>query len=152
MNHLNDRLALIALSLTAGGLLGLIAACSSDSNPTPGGPVIVSTAGSGGKGGASGSSAGASGGSSRGGSSSGGDSSSDGGSNEAGEAGEGGAAGAKSGGSGGSGGSAGSGPLPATCPKSDVGFYNQPSASLKSPFDDVKRLGTHATLPALPGT
>jgi hypothetical protein len=33
-----------------------------------------------------------------------------------------------------------------------LGFYNQPSASQKSVFDDVKRLGTHATLPNLPGT
>jgi hypothetical protein len=52
----------------------------------------------------------------------------------------------------GSGGSGGSGGAAATCPTSDLGFYNQPSTSQKSVFDNVKRLGTHATLPNLPGT
>jgi hypothetical protein len=138
--RISSQSGLTALVLIAAGTLGLLDACSSDGgNPAPSTPVIITggSAGSAGKGSAGESSGGTS--------AQGGSSQSTAGVGaivgDAGEAGEGGAAGAESGGRGGA---------SASCPSSDVGFYNQPSKSQSSPFDNVKRLGTHDALPPLP--
>jgi hypothetical protein len=143
--RISSQSGLIALALIAAGTLGLLEACSSDGgNPAPSTPVIITggSAGSAGKGGADENSGGNS---TQGGSSQGGNSNAHAGTGaidgDAGEGGEGGAAGAESGGRGGA---------PAACPTSDVGFFNQPSKSQSSPFDNVKRLGTHDALPPLP--
>lgn len=136
--RISTQSGLIALALIATGTLGLLEACSSDGNPAPTTPVITTggSAGSAGKGSSGESSAGTS--------AQGGSSQSNAGAGaivgDAGEGGEGGA-GAPSGGRGGA---------TASCPTSDVGFYNQPSKSQSSPFDNVKRLGTHDALPPLP--
>ena len=143
MNSSMSRLffgrGLRVLLLLSGGAIGVLAACSNSSNDAPSDPVITTggTPGSAGHGGES-----EAGGPDNGGSDPGGRSNATGGSGD-GDAGESGAAGAEPGGG-------GSGNAPASCPTSDVGFYNQPSKSQKSPFDNVKRLGTHATLPPLP--
>ena len=141
----SSQSGLIALALIAAGTIGLLEACSSDGgNAAPSTPVITTggSAGSAGKGSAGESSGGSS---THGGGSQGGNSNAHAGAGDiAGDAGEGGAAGAESAGSGGRGGA------PASCPTSDVGFFNQPSKSQKSPFDNVKRLGTHDALPPLP--
>jgi|KBSMisStandDraft_5_1062788.scaffolds.fasta_scaffold368650_2 hypothetical protein len=149
MKSSNDRLLnrprLTALVLVAGGVLGLLAACSSDGNPTPGKPPVVNTGG-GGSGGNTSSGGGeneageSSGGSAQGGRAHGGGS--QGGRANVGDAGEGGGAG--------EGGEAGAAPVDPSCPTTDLGFLNQPSNSQKSVFDNTKRLGAHATLPPLP--
>jgi len=131
----------IALVLAAGGVLGLLAACSSDGNPTPSHPVI--TTGGGGSGGAGESDAGET---SVGGSRAGSGNNTAGGAN----GGSGGRPVVVEGGAGGEAGEAGAGPLAPTCPTTDLGFFNQPSSSQKSPFDNTKRLGAHTPLPPLP--
>jgi hypothetical protein len=146
MNSSTDRLLnrprWTALVLVAGGVLGLLAACSSDENPAPGKPPVVNTGGGGGKAGAGDSDAGeSSGGSAQGGRAQGGGSQG----GNAGEAGEGGSAG-----EGGGAGEAGAAPVDPSCPTTDLGFLNQPSNSQKSVFDNTKRLGAHPTLPPLP--
>jgi hypothetical protein len=146
MNSSTDRLLnrsrLTALALIAGGVLGLLAACSSDGgNPRPRNPII--NTGGGGKGGAGDNDAGeSSGGSAEGGraAQAGG---SQGGRSNGGDAGEG-------GGAGDDGGEAGAPPVDPSCPTTDLGFLNQPSKSQKSTFDNSKRLGSHPTLPPLP--
>jgi hypothetical protein len=138
-----NRTRLTALSLVAGGVLGLLAACSTDGgNPTPSNPIInTGGGGGGGKAGGSVSDAGEdSGGTPQGGRAQGG--SSQGGNSNSSDAGEGGSAG--------EGGEAGAPPVDPSCPTTDLGFLNQPSNSQKSVFDNVKRLGAHATLPPLP--
>ncbi len=145
MKHLkyrfSSRSAVLGFVLAGAGAVGLAVGCSSSTNDEPSGPPVVNTGG-GGSGGRGDSSAGDDEGGAnpvggRGGSSNGGAA------GEAGEAGEAGTGAQPAG---------GSGPLPANCPTSDVGFYNQTSTSQKSVFDDVKRLGAHATLPPLPGS
>ena len=130
-----------ALLLLLAATASLLDACSSDGgNPAPS-VTIINTGGSSG---ASGSSAGdgfggsSAGNAARAGSGSAVDTSPGG---AAGEAGEGGGAG-----------EAGAGPIRPSrvCPTSELGFYNQPSSSQKSLFDNVKRLGTHDSLPPLP--
>lgn len=126
---------LTAFGFVSATLFGLLAACSSDGgNPEPGGPPVIGTGGGGGKGsaGATGE-AGAgdpdpSGGSAQGGASSQGGSSAEAGSSSGGDAG---------------------GPDVPVCPSDDLGFLNQASSSQKAVFDNEKRLGPHATLPAL---
>jgi len=144
---ISSKKALTTLAVTGLALLGLLAACSSDNaSPTDDPPVII-TGGSGGNGSAG-----------KGGSGDAGETSSEGGTSNQGGSGpkagsgpvpEGGAAGDL-----GAGGEAGATDVPVlpSCPKTDVEFYNQPTTSQKSPFDNVKRLGAHATLPKLPGT
>jgi hypothetical protein len=137
-----NRRRLTALVLVTAGMLGALAACSSDGgNPTPGKPPVVNTGGSGGRAGGGVSDAGEdSGGSAQGGRAQGGGS--QGGNSNVGDAGEGGGAG--------EGGEAGALPVDPSCPTTDLGFLNQPSKSQKSVFDNKKRLGDHPTLPPLP--
>jgi len=139
--RLSNRSRLTALALIAGGVLGLLAACSSDGgNPKPRNPII-NTGGGGGRLGAGDNDAGeSSGGSAEGGRAQAGGS--QGGSSNGGDAGEGGGAG--------EGGEAGALPVDPSCPTTDLGFLNQPSKSQKSAFDNSKRLGPHPTLPPLP--
>lgn len=129
-----------ALMIGAGAVLGLLAACSSDDNPAPSKPPVISTGG-GGHGGAG---EGEAGENSEGGSTVKGGSGNNGGHSNGG-----------SGGrvveeEGGAGGQAGEGPIVPDCPDTDLGFLNQPSSSQKSPFDNTKRLGAAASLPVLP--
>ncbi|MEO7035885.1 MAG: hypothetical protein ABI548_18260 [Polyangiaceae bacterium] len=154
MTHLKylSQSRLVGLVLVAGGVLGPLAACSSDGgNAAPTNPVINTGGGGAKNGGSAGDSNSDAGTPDQGGSTN-----SNGGSTptgDAGEAGQGGAAGGNAAGEGpggGSGGMAGSGGTPAACPSTDVGFFNQTSTSQRSAFDNVKRLGTHATLPSLP--
>jgi len=138
-----NRTRLTALVLVTGGVLGLLAACSSDGgNPTPSNPIInTGGGGSSGKAGGGQSDAGEdSGGSAQGGRAQGGGS--QGGNSNSGDAGEGGGAG--------EGGEGGAPPVDPSCPTTDLGFLNQESTSQKSVFDNTKRLGAHATLPPLP--
>lgn len=154
MNHSEyrslTRSRLPLLVLVAGGVLGLFSACSSDGgNPAPSGPPVITTGGggSGGKGsGEAGESSGGSpaqaGANSHAGNSNGGS----GGAGVTGNAGEGGL---------GEGGEAGAAPTPfVACPSdgptTDLGFLNRESTAQKAAFDNTKRLGAHATLPALP--
>src|SRR6185369_9380238 len=118
-----------ALMIGAGAVLGLLAACSSDDNPAPSKPPVISTGG-GGHGGAG---EGEAGENSEGGSTVKGGSGNNGGHSN-----------------GGAGGQAGEGPIVPDCPDTDLGFLNQPSSSQKSPFDNTKRLGAAASLPVLP--
>ena len=155
MNHSDNRLLtrsrLAMLGLVTGGVLGLLAACSSDGgNAQPSGPPVISTGGGGSGNGGSGGVKGEAGGGTAGG---------------AAHAGSTGKAGSGSGGSapteggatgdGGDGGEAGSTAQPyVACPSdgptTDLGFLNRASTAQKSAFDNVKRLGAHAELPALP--
>jgi hypothetical protein len=132
-----------SLSLIAGGVLGLLAACSSDGgNPKPSTPPVVNTGG----GGHGGTTIGDAGESSVGGSNTVGGSSG----NRAGS-GNGGSGQVEEGaGAGGEAGEAGAGPISPTCADSDEGFLNQPTKSQKAPFDNSKRLGAAAALPPLP--
>ncbi len=148
MNHLKllSRSSLAGLVLITGSTLGLLVACSSDDNAAPGTPVI-NTGGGGGKNADAGAPNGDSGTPDQGGTTN-----SNGGgtpTGDAGEAGQGGAAGGAGEPSGGTGGTGGSGGAPVTCPTTDLGFLNQTTTSQKSAFDNVKRLGTYTTLPAL---
>jgi hypothetical protein len=125
-------------------------ACSNDSNSTP--TPVISTGG----GGSGGTGGGHSGGADNSaGDNSAGDNNANAGSTQGGSA-NAGAAGAAEAGEGGTGGEAGTttgaGGKPATCPTSDLGFYNQPTTSQSQVFNNVQRLGTHTTLPSLPGT
>jgi hypothetical protein len=141
---------LSVLVLITGGVLGMLAACSSDGGndaPTP----VVSTGGGGQGNGEAPSTGGST--PAHGGSSSHGGSAPTTEAGAGGEAGEAGSTGNPTGTAGtGGAGVGGSGGAAATCPTSDLGFYNQPTTSQSSVFDNVKRLGTHATLPNLPGT
>jgi hypothetical protein len=136
-----NRSRVTALVLVAGGVLGLLAACSSDGgNPSPSGPPVINTGGggSGGKAPAGNEAGEDSGGTAQGGRPPG----PQGGSSNSGDAGEGGGAG--------EGGEAGAPPVDPSCPTTDLGFLNQATTSQKSLFDNNKRLGAHTTLPALP--
>ena len=131
------------LLIGAGAVLGLLAACSSDGgNPSPSKPPVISTGG-GGHGGAGEGDAGEN---SEGGSTVKGGSGNQGGGSNGGSGGR----VIEDGGEGGEGGEAGEGPIVPNCPDTDLGFFNQPTSSQKSPFDNAKRLGAAATLPALP--
>lgn len=134
-----NRSRLTTLVLVTGGLLGLLAGCTSDEgNPVPSGPPPITTGGGGGTGEAGESPGGAAnngGSSNRAGSANGG---ADGGSSPAAEGGE--------------GGEAGTGPVLPACPATtDEGFLNAPSpaTTIKSHFDNT-RLGVHDSLPELP--
>jgi len=135
-----------ALVLIASGVLGVLAACSSDGgNAAPSGPPVINTGGGGSSSGGSHNDAGeSSAGGSRAGSGNkaGGSNGGSGGGTVVADGGEGGA--------GAEGGEAGAGPVLPTCPSTDLGFLNQPSKSQKAAFDNTKRLGPHATLPTLP--
>ena len=158
MNHFKYRFLsqprLSALVLIT-GVLGVLAACSSDGgNDIPSGPPVISTGGGGQGNGEAGESP-STGGSTpaHGGSSNQGGGAPTSEAGAGGEAGEAGATGNPTGTAGSGGvGVGGAGGASATCPTSDLGFYNQPTTSQSSVFDNVKRLGTHATLPNLPGT
>jgi len=136
-----------ALVLIAGGMLGVLAACSGD-NAAPG-DLVINTGGGGSGGSSSGGSHNVAGESSVGGSRAGSGNNKAGGSN----GGSGGGTVVADGGDGGvgaEGGEAGAGPVSPTCPTTDLGFLNQPSTSQKAVFDNTKRLGPHTTLPTLP--
>ncbi|HYP74485.1 MAG TPA: hypothetical protein VER12_00935 [Polyangiaceae bacterium] len=128
------------LMIGAGAVLGLLAACSSDDNPSPSKPPVINTGG-GGHGGAGDGDAGES--------AEGGSPARAGSGNSAGRA-NGGSAGRVVEEDGGAGGEAGGAPIVPECPDTDLGFLNQPTNSQKSPFDNAKRLGAAATLPVLP--
>ena len=142
--RLMNRSRLVALVLLTGGALGLVAACSSDGgNSVPSGPPPITTGGGGAVGEA--------------GENTGGAPTNAGATNHAGATNGGGSKGGSApdseGGEGGEvGGDAGAGPVSPTCPTTDQEFLNAPSPSSvqKSNFDNVKRLGAHATLPPLP--
>jgi fibronectin-binding autotransporter adhesin len=131
----------VALLLASAGALGLLAACSSDGNPSPSKPPVVSTGG-GGHGGETGDN-------DAGETSSGGTVTHGGSGNRAGS-GNGGSVGRDDGGAGGEAGEAGAGPGPANCPTTDLDFLNQATKAQKAPFDNTKRLGAAASLPPLP--
>jgi len=143
-SRLLNRPRLTALVLVTAGVLGLLAACSSDGgNSAPSTPPPITTGG-GGSGGAgsgdagddsSGGNAPGAGASSRAGSSNGGGS--NGGSGPISDGGEGGELS----------GDAGAPPVSSTCPKTDLGFLNAPTPATiqKSHFDNLKRLGLGPT-------
>jgi hypothetical protein len=138
--YANRSRVTIALLLASAGVLGLLAACSSDANPSPSKPPVVSTGG-GGHGGETGDN-------DAGETSSGGTVTQGGSGNRAGS-GNGGSDGRGEGGAG-EAGEAGAGPGPANCPTTDLDFLNQASKAQKTPFDNSKRLGAAASLPPLP--
>ena len=145
MNHSKfsslNRSRVFALGLAVSGIVGLLAACSSDDNASPNTPPPVTTGGggSGARAGAGDGDAGevsnggtaVNGGAPNGGSTNGGD---------AGETSEGGAAG-----------EAGAGPgVPECTLVGDSAFLNQPATGFHDTFNNTARLGAHAQLPALP--
>jgi len=132
-----------ALLTGAFAVAGALAGCSSDDNPGPSKPPVISTGGGGNGGSAGENDAGES--------SVGGGTTNGGSGNKAGAA-NGGSGGGdvEEGGAGGQGGEGGEPPISATCPSSDIEFLNQPSNSQKTPFDNDKRLGAAAALPPLP--
>jgi len=133
-----------ALVLIAGGVVGLLAACSSDgpnARPSDGKPPVINTGGGG-----SGNSDNDAGESSVAGSRANAGRSNGGSGGKGAPVAEGGASG-----EGGEAGEAGAGPGPVVaCPATDdLGFLNQPSSSQKEPFENTKRLGAAAALPPL---
>jgi hypothetical protein len=135
--YLNRSRLTTTLLVSAFGVLGLLAACSTDGgNPSPTNPPVISTGGGGKGGGTVDEDAGESsvGGTIANGGS--GHTGGNGGSDDIGGAGE--------------GGEAGTGPVSPSCPSTDLEFLNQPTTSQKAPFDNDKRLGAQAALPPLP--
>lgn len=140
MNHSKfSSSRVLALGLAVSGIVGLLAACSSDDNPSPNTPVV--TTGGGGSGAKAGTGDNEAGETSNGGTTVNAGSSNGGSTNggEAGETSEGGAAGEPSVGPG----------VPECTLKGDAAFLNQPASGFHDTFDNA-RLGTHAQLPPLP--